>query len=160
MNDTMHRILTLAVAVLALASCGTTQNQGSPATTAPAVNDDRGAFRDLYRELVETNTTASQGSCTEAAQKMATRLKGAGYADKDLVLFSPPDHPKDGGLVATLGGSDAAAKPILLLAHIDVVEANARTGSVTRSRSPRTTGISMRAEPRMTRRWPRSLWTA
>lgn len=119
----MHRILALTAAVLTLASCGTTQNQSSPTATAPSSSDDRGAFRDLYRELIETNTTASQGSCTDAAQKMATRLKGAGYADKDLVQFSPPDHPKDGGLVATLAGSDSAAKPILLLAHIDVVEA-------------------------------------
>lgn len=123
MNGTMHRILALTVAVLTLSSCGATQELSSPATTAPATNDDHGAFRDLYRELIETNTTASQGSCTEAAQKMATRLKTAGYADKDLVLFSPPDHPKDGGLVATLAGSDDAAKPIVLLAHIDVVEA-------------------------------------
>ncbi|ORB60880.1 peptidase M20 [Mycobacteroides saopaulense] len=123
MNGTMHRILVLAAAVLTLASCGTTQNHSAPATTTPSDNDDRSAFRDLYRELIETNTTASQGSCTEAAQKMADRLKAAGYADKDVVLFSPPDHPKDGGLVATLAGAEPAAKPILLLAHIDVVEA-------------------------------------
>lgn len=123
MNGTMHRIFALVAAVLALTSCGTTQNQGSPATSAPSSTDDRAAFRDLYRELIETNTTASQGSCTEAAQKMADRLKSAGYGDKDLVLFSPPDHPKDGGLVATLAGADANAKPLLLLAHIDVVEA-------------------------------------
>ena len=123
MNGTMHRIFAVVAAVLALTSCGTTQNQGSPATSAPSSTDDRAAFRDLSRELIETNTTASQGSCTEAAQKMADRLKSAGYGDKDLVLFSPPDHPKDGGLVATLAGADANAKPILLLAHIDVVEA-------------------------------------
>ncbi len=123
MNETMHRILALTAAVLTIASCGTPQNQSAPTSSTPATTDDRGAFRDLYRELIETNTTASQGSCTEAAQKMADRLKSAGYTDKDLVLFSPPDHPKDGGLVATLAGSDTAAKPILLLAHIDVVEA-------------------------------------
>ncbi|MGH3725870.1 MAG: M20/M25/M40 family metallo-hydrolase [Mycobacterium sp.] len=118
----MHRILVLTAAMLTLAACGT-ENQSAPATNSPSANDDRGAFKNVYRELIETNTTASQGSCTAAAQKMANRLKDAGYPDKDLVLFSPPDHPKDGGLVATLDGSDAGAKPILLLAHIDVVEA-------------------------------------
>lgn len=123
MNETMHRILALTAAVLTLAACGTTEEQSPPTTSTPSANDDRGAFRDLYRELIETNTTASQGSCTEAAQKMANRLKAAGYSDKDLVLFSPPDRPKDGGLVATLDGSGTDAKPILLLAHIDVVEA-------------------------------------
>ncbi|MUM17781.1 M20/M25/M40 family metallo-hydrolase [Mycobacterium sp. CBMA271] len=127
MNETMLRTLALAAAVLTLAACGTSQNQSPPSTSTPSANDDRGAFRDLYRELIETNTTASQGSCTEAAQKMANRLKAAGYTDKDLVLFNPPDHPKDGGLVATLNSAENAggpiAKPILLLAHIDVVEA-------------------------------------
>lgn len=80
-------------------------------------------FRALYRELVETNTTFSAGSCTLAAERMAARLKAAGFADSDLTLFTPPDKPKDGGLVAVLPGKDPKAKAILLLAHIDVVEA-------------------------------------
>ncbi|MEO8113446.1 MAG: M20/M25/M40 family metallo-hydrolase [Phenylobacterium sp.] len=81
------------------------------------------AFRDLYRELVETNTTALHGSCTEAAQAMATRLKAAGYPEGDLQVLVPAERPKDGNLSAVLHGSDPKAQPILLLAHIDVVEA-------------------------------------
>ena len=54
---------------------------------------------------------------------MAARLKAAGYPDSDLHFFSVPDHPKEGGLVAVLPGSDPKAKAILLLAHLDVVEA-------------------------------------
>lgn len=84
---------------------------------------DQRAFFDLYKEMVETNTTLSAGSCTQAAGQVATRLKAAGYQDSDLTLFSVPDHPKDGGLVAILPGSDPKLKPILLLAHLDVVEA-------------------------------------
>jgi acetylornithine deacetylase/succinyl-diaminopimelate desuccinylase-like protein len=84
---------------------------------------DLAAFRATYQELVETNTTYSAGSCTEAAEKMAARLKAAGYPESDLHLFTAPGHPKEGGLVALLHGSDPAAKAILLLAHIDVVEA-------------------------------------
>ncbi|WP_205599475.1 M20/M25/M40 family metallo-hydrolase [Sandarakinorhabdus rubra] len=85
---------------------------------------DQQAFRALYKELVETNTTVSTGSCTLAAQKLAARLKAAGYVDADIRLFDgPSDRPQDGGLVATLKGNDAKAKAMLLLSHLDVVEA-------------------------------------
>lgn len=88
------------------------------------IRPDRASFRELYRELVETNTTLSAGSCTLAAQRMAARLKAAGFNDEALRLFSVAEHPKEGGLVATLAGTDPKAQAILLLAHIDVVEAN------------------------------------
>jgi acetylornithine deacetylase/succinyl-diaminopimelate desuccinylase-like protein len=94
------------------------------AAHAEGLRPDQVAFREIYRELVETNTTLSAGNCTEAAEKMAARLRSAGYADSDLHLFVAPDHPKEGGLVAVLHGSDSKARPVLLLAHIDVVEAH------------------------------------
>src|ERR1700722_20791147 len=84
---------------------------------------DQVAFLALYKELVETNTTVSAGSCTLAAERIAAHLKAAGYTDKDITLFSVPDHPKEGGLVAVLAGSSSTAKPMLLLGHLDVVEA-------------------------------------
>jgi acetylornithine deacetylase/succinyl-diaminopimelate desuccinylase-like protein len=96
------------------------------ATSASAQNaprTDQQAFRALYKELVETNTTLSAGDCTLAAAKMAARLKAAGFSDADLHPFSVPDHPKEGGLVAIYPGRDPKAKAILLLAHVDVVEA-------------------------------------
>src|SRR5882724_7501977 len=80
-------------------------------------------FRELYKELVETNTTLSAGNCTLAAERMAARLKAAGFPDSDLHPFAAPDHPKEGGLVAIYPGRDPKLKAILLLAHIDVVEA-------------------------------------
>src|SRR5580692_4603849 len=85
--------------------------------------DGRQRFREIYRELVETNTTLSAGDCTLAAQRMAARLKTAGYPDVDLRVFVPEGHPKEGGLIAVLHGSDPRAKAILMLAHVDVVEA-------------------------------------
>jgi acetylornithine deacetylase/succinyl-diaminopimelate desuccinylase-like protein len=91
--------------------------------SAPAPRPDQAAFRALYKELVETNTELSDGDCTLAAAKMANRLKAAGYADADLHPFQAEGHPKEGGLVAVLHGTDPKARPILLLAHIDVVEA-------------------------------------
>lgn len=85
--------------------------------------DDEAAFRALYRELVEINTTRSVGNCTQAATAMRAHLLAAGIPAADAQILAPADRPKDGALVAILHGSDALAKPILLLAHIDVVEA-------------------------------------
>ncbi len=81
------------------------------------------SFRELYKELIETNTTLSNGSCTLAAERMAARLQAAGFATADLHPFAAPDHPKEGGLVAVYPGRDPKLKALLLLAHIDVVEA-------------------------------------
>ncbi|KPF80165.1 peptidase M20 [alpha proteobacterium AAP81b] len=94
----------------------------APAAAAD-LRPDQVAFRELFKEMVETNTSLSAGSCTLAAEKLATRLKAAGFADADIELFADPSAPKEGGLVAVLKGKDAKARPILLLGHLDVVEA-------------------------------------
>lgn len=65
----------------------------------------------------------SAGSGTQAAAQIATRLKSAGYPDSDILQLRCPEHAEDGGLVAILKGNDAKLKPMLLLAHLDVVEA-------------------------------------
>ena len=93
------------------------------ASAGAAARPDQLEFRELYRELIETNTSHSVGSCTLAAEKMAARLRAAGFTDAELHSFAVAEHPKDGGLVAVLPGTDRAAKAILLLAHLDVVEA-------------------------------------
>jgi acetylornithine deacetylase/succinyl-diaminopimelate desuccinylase-like protein len=80
-------------------------------------------FRALYKELIETNTSLSAGNCTLAAERMGARLKAAGIPDGDVQIFTAPDHPKEGGLLAVYRGTDPKLKAILLLAHIDVVEA-------------------------------------
>jgi acetylornithine deacetylase/succinyl-diaminopimelate desuccinylase-like protein len=81
------------------------------------------AFRDLYKELVEINTTRSVGSCTRAAEAMRARLLAAGIPANDTQILAPPERPNDGALIAVLHGRDRPAKALLLLAHIDVVEA-------------------------------------
>ena len=95
------------------------------ATPGHAETNDtsRERFRSIYKELVETNTTLSAGDCTLAAQRMAARLKAAGYSDADARVFVPEGHPKEGGLIAVLHGTEPGAKAILMLAHVDVVEA-------------------------------------
>ena len=87
-----------------------------------AAEADRKLFREIYQELVEINTTDSVGDNTQAAQAMAARLKAAGFTDAEMQVVVPPGAPKKGNLVARLRGT-GAKKPLLLLAHIDVVEA-------------------------------------
>src|SRR5580704_7175131 len=103
-----------------LASAVALFTAASPADT-PA--PDAAAFRALYKELVEINTTRSVGSCTAAAEAMRAHLEGAGVPSRDVQILAPPARPKDGALIAVIHGRDAKTKPILLLAHIDVVEA-------------------------------------
>src|SRR3954464_2850954 len=76
---------------------------------------------DIYKELVEINTVTATGDTAQAAEAMAARLRAGGFADADVHAFSPA--PRKGNLVARLRGS-GARKPILLLAHIDVVPAS------------------------------------
>ena len=109
-----NKCLKAAIALL-LASGATVYAQPGDAGLA--------RFRQTFKELVETNTTLSSGDCTLAAQRMAARLKAAGYPDQDVRVFVPDGHPKEGGLLAVLQGSDPSAKAILMLAHVDVVEA-------------------------------------
>ncbi|MFZ1742882.1 MAG: M20/M25/M40 family metallo-hydrolase [Pontixanthobacter sp.] len=84
---------------------------------------DQAAFRETYKELVETNTTLSSGSCTLAAERMADRLRASGMPESQITLFTDAEHPKEGGLVAVYPGTSKTLKPILSIAHIDVVEA-------------------------------------
>ena len=114
-----------ALAFLASAAYATAQSAAPSAAARNAGQNGAGEsqFREVYKELVETNTALSNGSCTLAAERMAARLKAAGFADADLHPFAAPDHPKEGGLVALYPGRDPKLKAVLLLAHIDVVEA-------------------------------------
>jgi acetylornithine deacetylase/succinyl-diaminopimelate desuccinylase-like protein len=95
----------------------------SGATSIAAPTADEAGFRALYKELVEINTTRSAGSCTQAAEAVRARLIAGGVPASETQILAPPDRPKDGALIAVIKGTDKHAKPILLLAHIDVVEA-------------------------------------
>jgi acetylornithine deacetylase/succinyl-diaminopimelate desuccinylase-like protein len=110
------------VGVLILAMAVQTAGIAQEPPMAP-LRPDQTAFLALYKELVQTNTTLSAGSCTVAAEHIAAHLKAAGFQDKDITVFSVADHPREGGVVAVLGGTLKSAKPMLLLGHLDVVEA-------------------------------------
>ena len=80
--------------------------------------------RRLFAELIEINTTDSErGNNTVAAHAMADALLEAGFPGEDVHVLVPSDAPTKGNLVARYRGRDRSLKPILLLAHIDVVEA-------------------------------------
>jgi len=96
---------------------------GEASAQATAPDADEASFRALFKELVEINTTRSVGNCTQAAEAMQRRLLEAGIPAGDMQILAPPEAPNDGALVAVLRGRDRSVKPILLLAHIDVVEA-------------------------------------
>src|SRR5258706_11933850 len=93
------------------------------AAVPPGGEEARRLTHDIYQQLIGINTTESSGSCTAAAEAMAARLKAAGFPDEDVKVLVPADAPRKGNLVARLHGT-TAEKPILLLAHLDVVEAN------------------------------------
>jgi acetylornithine deacetylase/succinyl-diaminopimelate desuccinylase-like protein len=76
--------------------------------------------RDIFRELIEINTTDSVGNTTRAAETVAKRLIDAGFPKSDVQVLGPND--RKGNLVARFRGS-GAKKPILILGHLDVVEA-------------------------------------
>lgn len=93
------------------------------AAHAAALTPEQTEFRAIYKELVEINTTLSANNCNGAVDAMAARLRSAGFPDADIHIIAPPDRPTKSNLVAVLHGTDKKAKAILLLAHIDVVEA-------------------------------------
>jgi acetylornithine deacetylase/succinyl-diaminopimelate desuccinylase-like protein len=90
------------------------------AAAAEGLTPQQQLSHDIYKDLVEIDTTTATGDTARAAEAMAARLKAAGFPDGDVHVFSPA--PRKGNLVARLHGS-GARKPILLVAHLDVVPA-------------------------------------
>jgi acetylornithine deacetylase/succinyl-diaminopimelate desuccinylase-like protein len=109
---------TFAGTFLPLIACGAVSVAG-----AAELKPEQRALYDIYKELVEINTTDSVGDNTEAARAMAARLVAAGFPQDDVRVLVHPGNAKKGNLVARLRG-DGTQKPLLLLAHLDVVEAH------------------------------------
>jgi acetylornithine deacetylase/succinyl-diaminopimelate desuccinylase-like protein len=89
---------------------------------APLDDATRQLAHDIFQQLIEINTTDSVGSTTVAADAMAKRLLAAGFAPNDIKVLGPND--RKGNMVARYRGSGSSGlKPILIIAHLDVVEA-------------------------------------
>jgi acetylornithine deacetylase/succinyl-diaminopimelate desuccinylase-like protein len=94
------------------------------ATAANAQPDaGREAFRAIYEELVEIDSSPTTGSCTRAVRAAESRLKAAGFAGDAVQVVVPDGRPEDGNIVARIRAANPARKGVLLLAHIDVVDA-------------------------------------
>ncbi|MFN2393541.1 MAG: M20/M25/M40 family metallo-hydrolase [Pyrinomonadaceae bacterium] len=87
------------------------------------LNSNQQLLRNIYQELIEINTTDSIGDTTKAAEAMAVRLRAAGFPETDVRVLVHPGNNRKGNLVARYRSANAKANPLLLLAHIDVVEA-------------------------------------
>jgi acetylornithine deacetylase/succinyl-diaminopimelate desuccinylase-like protein len=97
----------------------------SLAAIAPgaSADSDREAFRAIYEEMVEIDTSPSTGSCTKLVRAAETRLKAAGFSGAEVQLVIPDGKPDDGNIVARIRAKNSSKKGVLLLAHIDVVDA-------------------------------------
>src|SRR5678810_247261 len=91
-----------------------------PASSAQPMTPDQQLAFDVYKELVEINTVTATGDTLQAAEAMAARLRAAGIPAEDIHVFNPA--PKKGNLVVRYRGT-GARKPMILMAHIDVVDA-------------------------------------
>ena len=107
----MRMIRTIAIVAMLTA--------GLPAV-AGGLTDEQQAFRDLYQELIEINTSKAAADTTRAAQAMLARLLHAGLPPEQLQIVEP--FPGKGNLVVRMPGNGSKS-PLLLLAHLDVVDA-------------------------------------
>jgi acetylornithine deacetylase/succinyl-diaminopimelate desuccinylase-like protein len=116
-------VLSVVVAAVLVSPVSRPGPSAQPATLEP----HQQLLREIYQELIEINTTNSVGDNTKAAEAMARRLIAAGFPAADVQVLVPT--PRKGNMVARLRGT-GARRPLLLLAHLDVVEANREDWSV------------------------------
>jgi acetylornithine deacetylase/succinyl-diaminopimelate desuccinylase-like protein len=118
-------VLPFAALSAGLAATATAAAAQPPAALTP----EQKLARDVYEELVEINTVDSVGSVTRAAEAMARRFRAAGFPAADVRVLVPAGKPTKGNLVVRYRGRQGAqggpnaGKPVLLLAHLDVVAA-------------------------------------
>src|SRR5687767_11615971 len=111
----MKTLIALLAASLSLTLLAPAQAAGTDAGNA--------ALREIYKEMVEIDSSPSTGSCTKVVRAAETRLKTAGFAGDDVQVVIPDGKPDDGNIVVRIRAPSAKKKPVLLLAHIDVVDA-------------------------------------
>src|ERR1043165_7146758 len=105
--------------IFAAAFCATAVVAGAQDRTMPP-DSERQLARAIYKEMVEIKSGFTTGATTPVAQAVARRLKAAGFADADV--FVGGANPNKANLVVRYHGT-GKGRPILLLAHTDVVEA-------------------------------------
>jgi len=128
-QTTFHNALPFVLLAWVTVSCGNEDqaSAGHESTTSPALQASellphQQMARDFLRELIEIDTTQRTGNTTIAAEAMAAHLKAEGFAAEDVTVLGPTENR--GNLVVRYRGRDVGRKPLLLLAHLDVVDAD------------------------------------
>ncbi len=117
----------VTVSFLAALLAGTYVHAATKSTALPPP-DVQAHARELFKQLIEINTTHAKGS-TEIANAIEKHLLEAGYAPADVTVIAPPQHPEKGNVIVRLKGR-GSGKPVLFLGHLDVVEAKPEDWSV------------------------------
>jgi len=105
----------------AAVTLGVLGSAGALAADAAADAASNKLAREVFKQLIEINTTDSVGNVTTASEAMAKRFRDAGFPAQDVVVLGPTDKKKN--VVVRLHGT-GKHKPVLLIGHLDVVEAN------------------------------------
>jgi acetylornithine deacetylase/succinyl-diaminopimelate desuccinylase-like protein len=113
--------LVAALALAAMAPAPVGAQPRTPVYVPGKLTADQRLAREIYEELVEINTGVETGNVTTAAVAMARRFREAGIPEADIFVGGP--RPEKHNVVARIRGRSSAQRPILLLAHLDVVEA-------------------------------------
>lgn len=109
------------LACLATLLCNATLAQPQTSSSPERLSPEHQTAHDIFKELIEINTTDTPaGNVTTAAEAMAARFRAAGFSAEDVQVIGPLPNKKN--LVVRFRGS-GHAKPVLFLAHLDVVEA-------------------------------------
>jgi len=110
----------LAAAGIATSTWFSALSPAAGEASALAPQEYQRLAHDIFKQLIEINTTDSVGNVTSAAEAMAKRLREAGFEEKDIQIAGPRENKKN--LVVRYHGS-GARKPVLFIGHLDVVEA-------------------------------------
>jgi acetylornithine deacetylase/succinyl-diaminopimelate desuccinylase-like protein len=120
----MHKFRHRLVAGLLVIASLSIQSPGVARAQKGALSPEQQNLREIFQELIEINTVDPDGDVTRAAEAMRARLLAAGFAAEDARVLVPAGNAKKGNLVARFRSpARTGKKPLLLLAHIDVVEA-------------------------------------
>src|SRR6476661_3985188 len=125
MSRSLPRSFVSIAAALVVAGATSVSAQSTSSTVAASLTPHQRAAREIYKQLIEINTVDSVGSVTKAAEAMAARFRAAGFPARDVQVLIPAGKPTKGNLVVRYRGrGNSTRKPLLLLAHLDVVAAN------------------------------------
>ena len=94
----------------------------SPVAAQTSLTPNQVEAREIFRDLIEINSSYKGGSTTPAARAIANRFLATGFPASDVQVLGPAGD-KDSSVIVRMQGTSTTLKPVLLIAHLDVVEA-------------------------------------